>query len=425
MTTKTTDFANDLDFAKAMDNADPLRKFRFEFCFPQCGERKQAIYFVGNSLGLEPVNARKYINDSLDDWAFLGVEGHFEGRHPWLPYHEFVTDMTARLVGAKPIEVVAMNSLTVNLHLMLVSFYRPTKERYKILTEADCFPSDRYAVASHAEFHGYTSADAVVHLKPRDGEETLRPEDVLDFIERHGKEIALVLLGNVNYLTGQAVDLKAIAAAAHKQGCLFGTNLAHGAGNLLLNLHDDDVDFAVWCSYKYLNSGPGGIAECFVHERHSGSFDLPRLAGWWGHNKQTRFAMGPTFDPLAGAEGWQLSNPPIFQLAALRASLEYFDAAGMSELRSKSVLLTGYLEFLLKSIPNNFCTIVTPRDPNQRGAQLSVRVKGEPKTYLARLKEKGVLCDFREPDIIRAAPAPLYSSFEDVYEFANIVKSLA
>ncbi len=422
MKTQTVEFANDLDFARSMDAADPLRKYRFEFCFPQCGERKEAIYFAGNSLGLEPVNARKYINEELDDWAFLGVEGHFESRHPWLPYHEFVADMTARLVGAKPIEVVAMNTLTVNLHLMLLSFYRPTQERYKILIESDCFPSDRYAVASQVKNHGYQPDDAVLQIKPREGEFALRPEDILHFIDERGKEIAVILLGDVNYLTGQAFELKKIAEAAHKQGCIFGVNLAHGAGNLLLNLHDDEVDFAVWCSYKYLNSGPGGIAGCFVHERYAHDFERPRLAGWWGHNKETRFQMGPVFDPLPGAEGWQLSNPPIFQLAALRASLEYFDVIGMAEIRKKSELLTGYLEFLLKEIPDNFCTILTPSDPQQRGAQLSVRVKGNPKTTLSKLKERGAMCDFREPDIIRAAPAPLYCSFQDVYEFAKIVR---
>jgi kynureninase len=425
MKTETIAFANDLDFARQMDASDPLRKYRFEFSFPQCGERKEAIYFAGNSLGLAPLNARKYINEELDDWGFLGVEGHFESRHPWLPYHEFVTDMLARLVGAQANEVVAMNSLTVNLHLMLVSFYQPTKERYKILIESDAFPSDRYAVHSQAEFHGYNAKEAVLQLKPKPGEDTLATEDIISFIEENGKEIALILLGNVNYLSGQAFDLKKIAEAAHKQGCIFGTNLAPGAGNLVLNLHNDEVDFAVWCSYKYLNSGPGGIAGCFVHEKYEKDFQRPRFAGWWGHNKETRFQMGPDFDPLPGAEGWQLSNPPIFQLAALRASLEYFDVIGMPELRAKSELLTGYLEFLLTALPNNFCTIITPKDSRQRGAQLSVRVKGEPKDVLSKLKDKGALCDFRAPDIIRAAPAPLYCSFADVYEFAQLIGSLA
>ena len=425
MKTETIEFANDLDFARQMDASDSLRKYRFEFAFPQCGERKEAIYFAGNSLGLAPVNARKYINEELDDWGFLGVEGHFESRHPWLPYHEFVTDMLARLVGAEPQEVVAMNSLTVNLHLMLVSFYQPTKERHKFLIEADTFPSDRYACASQAEFHGYKAEEAILQLTPRSGEETLRTEDIVSYLEEHGKEIAVVLLGNVNYLSGQAFDLKKIAQAAHKQGCIFGTNLAHGAGNLLLNLHNDEVDFAVWCSYKYLNSGPGAIAGCFVHDKYARDFQRPRFAGWWGHNKETRFQMGPKFDPLAGAEGWQLSNPPIFQLAALRASLEYFDVIGMPALREKSELLTGYLEFLLQALPNDFCTIITPKDPRQRGAQLSVRVKGDPKAILGKLKDQGALCDFRSPDIIRAAPAPLYCSFTDVYEFVQMMKSFA
>lgn len=421
-------FENSSRFAQYMDSIDPLAKYREQFFFPTkdlSGSGEPCIYLAGNSLGLQPKRARTYIEEELADWAKLGVEGHFQARHPWLPYHEFVADMSARLVGALPSEVVVMNSLTVNLHLMLVSFYRPRKTKFKILIEAGAFPSDRYAVASHAKNHGYDPAEAIVELKPRAGESTLRTEDILETIDRIGNEVALVLLGQVNYLTGQAFEVQQIASKAQKKGCSIGLNLAHGAGNLYLQLHDWNVDFAVWCSYKYLNAGPGGIAGCFVHERHGRSFDLPRLEGWWGHNKETRFEMGPTFDPLPGAEGWQLSNPPIFQLAALRASLELFDEATMSEVRRKGDLLTGYLEFLLEKIPDNFATIVTPRDPRQRGSQLSIRVKGNAKALLAKVKEAGAICDFREPDIVRATPIPMYTTFTDVFKFAEILDTFA
>lgn len=421
-------FENSLEFARSMDKSDELSRFRSEFILPEeikAEDGNSCVYLTGNSLGLQPRKTREYINAELDDWAKLGVEGHFHARHPWLPYHEFLTDMSARLVGALPSEVVVMNTLTVNLHLMMVSFYRPQASRFKIIVEKGAFPSDQYAVASQAKFHGYKPEEAVIELTPRDGEDTLRSEDILETLRLHGSQTALVLLGNVNYLTGQAFEVEKIAAEAHKQGALFGLNLAHGAGNLLLKLHDWQVDFAVWCSYKYLNAGPGGLAGCFVHERHGHSFDLPRFAGWWGHNKQDRFKMEPVFDPMPGAEGWQLSNPPIFQLAALRASLELFDEAGMPALRERGDRLTGFLEYLLKQIEPGFCSIITPADPMQRGSQLSIRFKGEGKGLLERFKEKGVVCDFREPDIIRATPAPLYNSFEDVYRFYEVVSSFA
>ena len=421
----TMTFSNEIDFARAMDASDELRRYRFEFCFPRSGARQQALYFAGNSLGLAPVNARKYINEELDDWASYGVEGHFESRHPWLAYHELVTDMSARLVGARPEEVVAMNSLTVNLHLMLVAFYRPTTNRFKIAIESDTFPSDRYAVQSQARHHGFSPEEAILSINPRADEDLLRQDDILDFIEKHGKELSVLLLGNVNYLTGQAFDLASISSACHSQGVIFGVNLAHGAGNLELHLHDDDVDFAVWCSYKYLNSGPGGIAGCFIHNRHGQDLSIDRFAGWWGHNKETRFKMGPEFDPLPGAEGFQLSNPPIFQLAALRASLEYFDTIGMAALRAKSVQLTGYLEFVLGEIPNDFCSVISPSEPMQRGTQLSVRVKNSPQNLLKQLQDKGAICDFRQPDIIRVAPAPMYCGFEDVFELGQILAEIA
>jgi len=412
-------------FAKTMDAQDKLAHFRERFHIPNVRTKGPSIYFAGNSLGLQPKKAKEYIEQELADWAELGVEGHFEATHPWLPYHEEMTEMSARLVGAKPIEVVVMNTLTVNLHLMLVSFYRPTRAKYKILIEANAFPSDQYAVASQAKFHGYDPAVAIVEAKPRSGEMTLRTEDILSLIDKEGDSIALILLGNANYLTGQAFEVERLAKKAHEHGCLFGLNLAHGAGNLLLQLHDWDIDFAVWCSYKYLNAGPGGLAGCFVHERFSHNFDLPRFAGWWGHNKDTRFKMGPEFDPIAGAEGWQLSNPPIFQLAALRASLEIFDEATMSAVREKSESITGYLEYLLTQQCAEFCSIVTPKDKTQRGSQLCLRIKGNPKAMLEALKSNNAICDFREPDIIRATPAPLYCRYMDVYRFVEILRSCA
>jgi kynureninase len=412
-------------FAQMQDGQDPLRGYRDEFLQPSAASGAPAIYLAGNSLGLQPRKARKYVQMEMEDWERLGVEGHVHGRHPWLPYHELLTGQVARLVGAQPLEVVVMNTLSVNLHLMMVSFYRPTRERFKILIEGGAFPSDQYAVASQARFHGYDPQEAIIRLMPREGEDTLRPGDILEAIERHGKEVALVMLGSVNYLTGQAFDLKAISQAAHQQGCQVGFDLAHGAGNLKLSLHDDGPDFAVWCSYKYLNGGPGSLGGVFVHERHAHNPQLPRFEGWWGHNKDTRFKMGPTFDPLPGAEGWQLSNPPIFQLAALRASLELFDQATMEALRAKSDRLTGYMEFLLDRLPTGRVTITTPRDPKQRGAQLSLRVKGDPKRLLHRLGGAGVICDFREPDIIRAAPTPLYNTFLDVFRFVKTLEAHA
>jgi len=417
-------YYDSLEFAQSMDEKDPLRSFRSKFLIPKLGGDKECIYLAGNSLGLQPLKAKEFINEELDDWADLAVEGHFDARHPWLPYHENVTNSVARLVGAKPIEVVTMNTLTVNLHLMMVSFYRPTPGRYKIAIESGAFPSDQYAVASQASFHGYEPAHAIVELAPRPNEQTLRIEEILHHIERDGDSWALIVLGNVNYLTGQAFDVKRIVDAAHYKGISVGLNLAHGAGNLLLSLHDWNVDFAVWCNYKYLNSGPGGLAGCFVHERYAKVFELPRFAGWWGHNKKERFKMGPKFDPIEGAEGWQLSNPPIFQLAALRASLEIFDEATMPAIREKSKLLTGYLEFLLKQIPD-FCQIITPSNPEERGAQLSIKLGKEPKEMLVALKEAGAICDFREPNIIRATPAPLYVRYIDVYNFVNILKKFA
>jgi kynureninase len=387
------------------------------------------LYFAGNSLGLQPATARAFIEQELEDWATYGVEGHFHAKNPWLPYHEFLTEKTARLVGALPSETVVMNSLTVNLHLMMVSFYRPTQERFKILIEGGAFPSDQYAVASQARFHGFDPKDAIVELKPRSGEDLLRDEDILETIRKEGPSLALILIGNVNFRTGQAFDIAAITRAGHEQGCLVGFDLAHGAGNLAVKLHDDGPDFAVWCSYKYLNAGPGAIAGCFVHERHharpGNDPAIPRFEGWWGHDKATRFRMGPEFRPIGTAEAWQLSNPPIFQLAALRASMELFDEAGIGELRKKSETLTAYLEHLLRGLPAGFCELLTPSEPSRRGAQLSFRVRKNPREVLKALGDSGAIVDFREPDVLRAAPAPLYNSFTDVFLLAEALRKHA
>lgn len=410
----------DLDFAHGLDQSDALSPYRDEFVFPD-NPAREVVYLAGNSLGLMPRRAREYVNEALDDWGRLGVEGHTRAKNAWLPYHELVTNEMARVVGAEPSEVVVMNTLSVNLHLMMVSFYRPTHQRHRILVEAGAFPSDQYAVASQARFHGFDPYEAIVTLAPRTGESTLRTEDILERIAREGDALALVLLGNVNYLTGQAFDMRAITRAAHAAGAHCGFDLAHGAGNLLLSLHDDGPDFAVWCSYKYLNAGPGSLSGCFVHERHARRRDLPRFEGWWGHDKATRFAMPSSFVPLVGAEGWQLSNPPILQLAALRASLELFDRATMPALRNKAEHLTGYLEYLLDTLPEGACSIVTPRDPAQRGTQLSLRLRDHVRDALPFFEARGVVADFREPDIVRVAPVPLYTRFADVHHFVQVL----
>lgn len=414
-------YVDKIENASSLNSVNSVRNFRSRFHIPKRADGSEVIYLTGNSLGLQPKTTRKYIEEELEDWERLGVEGHLHARHPWLPYHEFVTEPMARVVGALPSETVVMNSLTVNLHLMMVSFYRPSGIRRKIVIERGAFPSDQYAVESQLRFHGSDSTN-LIELSPREGESTLRTEDIIETIEQNGDEIALVMLGGVNYYTGQAFDMKAITAAGHRVGATVGFDLAHAAGNLELHLHDWDVDFAVWCSYKYLNAGPGGIAGAFIHERHARAFDRPRFAGWWGHNKQTRFLMGPDFDPLPGAEGWQLSNPPIFQLAALRASLEIFDEAGMSNLRAASVELTGHLEKLLRSIENDRISIITPSDPAQRGCQLSIRVEDADKSLFDAITARGVIADWREPDVIRVAPVPLYNNMDDIEGFAEILK---
>jgi kynureninase len=423
-------FQNSIQFAKKLDQTDPLKKYRNQFLIPQVNG-KPSIYFTGNSLGLQPKSTAKFIKDELDDWATLGVEGHVHGRKPWLHYHTFTKKILAEIVGAKPSEVVAMNQLTVNLHLMMVSFYRPTKNRFKILVEAGAFSSDQYAVESQLKFHarlpdgqGIKPSKGLIELKPRKGEHTLRMEDILTAIQEHGKELALVLFGGVQYYTGQFFNIKKITEASHKVGAVAGFDLAHAAGNVPLSLHKHNVDFAVWCSYKYLNSGPGGTSGVFVHERHATNFTLPRFAGWWGHNEGERFQMKKGFKPMAGADGWQLSNVPIFQSAAHLASLEIFQQAGIKNLRAKSVLLTGYLEFLLNEIDSSkkLFTIITPQNPDERGCQLSILMKQNGRKVFDGITKAGVLADWREPDVIRIAPVPLYNSFHDVFWFVDIFR---
>jgi kynureninase len=405
-----TDYQATYEDAQALSAADPLASYRDRFHIPKAANGSDCIYLCGHSLGLQPKTIRSYIEQELDDWARLGVEAHFRARHPWMPYHRLLTEQVARLVGALPIEVVAMNSLTVNLHLMMVSFYRPTGARHKIVIEENAFPSDQYAVKSQIQFHGFDLDESLLTVAGEDELESL--------LEREGESVALILLAGVNYSTGRAFDLTRVARAGRAQGCRVGFDLAHAAGNLRLELHDSGADFAVWCSYKYLNAGPGNIAGCFVHERHARA-DLPRFAGWWGHDQETRFRMGPDFHAMPGAEGWQLSNPAVVPLAALRASLDIFDEAGIDRLRAKSVRLTGYLEFLLQRHTHLGFSIITPADPEQRGAQLSIRVPGKTRDICERLAAQGILCDWREPDILRAAPAPLYNSFLDVYWFVE------
>lgn len=412
------------NFAIAMDEGDPLRGFREQFLFPKTKSGEDCIYLCGHSLGLQPKTASTYIQEELDDWASLGVEGHFHAKHPWMPYHRLLTEQTAEVVGAHPLEVVVMNSLTVNLHLMMVSFYRPTNERHKIIVERGAFPSDQYAVQSQLLFHGCDPANSLVELAPRRGESCLREEDIETTIEQNAASTALIMLGGVNYASGQAFDLERITRIGHKRGCLVGFDLAHAAGNVQLKLHDSGADFGVWCSYKYLNGGPGCIAGCFVHERHAQSWGLPRFAGWWGHDEHTRFAMPADFRPMAGADGWQLSNPPIVSLAALRASMDIFHQAGMERLRAKSISLTSYAEFLLNDLQYESFSIITPKEHERRGAQLSLRIPKNGRELCQRLIEPGVIGDWREPDTFRIAPVPLYNSYRDVYRFVRSFASL-
>jgi kynureninase len=417
-----TAYRTDSDFPHEVDRSDPLASVRDLFHIPKTKDGKDVIYLCGNSLGLQPKSVEDAVRQELADWKNMGVEGHFHAKRPWLPYHEFLTEQLAKLVGAKPIEVVAMNGLTVNLHLMMVSFYRPTAKRHKIVIEASAFPSDRYAVESQIRFHGFDPASSLIEWQPRQGEATLHTEDLERLLETDGDSIALILIGAVNYYTGQFFEVERITKAGHAKGCVVGWDLAHAAGNVPLRLHDWGVDFACWCSYKYLNSGPGSVAGCFVHERHADNPQLPRFCGWWGHDKATRFKMGPDFHAITSAEGWQLSNPPILSLAAVKASLDIFADIGMSALREKSLRLTGYLEFLLDDLKTDAFAIMTPRDPNQRGCQLSIIMKANGRSIFDSLTQSGVVCDWREPNCIRIAPVPLYNRFADVYDFVTILR---
>ena len=419
-----SNFQLGIDFAKELDQNDPLKSFRSQFHIPKDSHGNELVYLCGNSLGLQPKLTKTYINDFLDDWATLGVEGHVEGNNPWLPYHEFLTEKMAKIVGAKPLEVVVMNSLTANLHFMMVSFYKPTAKRYKILIESDAFPSDKYAVESQLRHHGFDDKEGLLLWKPRTGEELLRYEDLENILKAHGNEIALIMIGNTNYYTGQFFNMKRISQLGHQYGCMVGFDCAHGAGNVNLQLHDSEADFAIWCSYKYLNSGPGSLSGVFVHERHAYDKNLNRFTGWWSHNKQTRFNMRQEFDVLPGAEGWQLSNPPILSMAAIKASLDVFSEAGFDRLLEKSKKLTGYFEFLLKQLGEDTIRIITPENVEERGCQLSIQVKNADKALFDKLTQAGVIADWREPDVIRCAPVPLYNSFEDVYKMVERLKNI-
>jgi len=426
-------YKSDLEFARQMDEIDPLRQFRSKFHIPKQKSGEHYIYFCGNSLGLQPKTTENFIQQELIDWKNYGVEGHFKAQNPWMPYHEFLTEKMARLVGAKKEEVVVMNTLSVNLHLMMVSFYRPKAHRCKILIEEHAFPSDKYAAASQIRFHGYDPEDALLELKARPGEETLRSEDIKSYIEENGHEIALIMLGNTNYYTGQFFDMKSITEWGHKAGCLVGFDCAHGAGNVPLQLREAGCDFAVWCNYKYLNSGPGALGGVFVHQRHhtqnspktlNTQNEIPRFEGWWGHKKETRFKMRDDFEPIPTVEAWQLSNPTIFSMAAIWASLNIFDEAGIENCRKKSISLTGYLFFLIENLGNEKVKIITPKNEEERGSQLSIQVVNANKDLYNKITEAGVIADWREPDVIRIAPTALYNTFTEVYQFCQILKNL-
>ena len=418
-------FQNTREFAQQLDAQDELFKYRDEFLFPSING-KNVIYFTGNSLGLQPKRTQAYVDEVMNDWAKLAVEGHFYADKPWWDYHERFAVPLSGIMGAKPSEITVMNTLTVNLHLMMVSFYRPTPKKYKIICEEKAFPSDQYMFQSQVKFHGFNPSDAIVEIKRRDGEHNIRHEDIITKIEEVGEELALVLIGGVNYYTGQVFDIKSITEAGHKTGAYVGWDLAHAAGNIELELHDWDVDFACWCSYKYMNSGPGNASGCFVHERHHHDNDLPRFAGWWGHNKERRFKMEPDFDPVHGADGWQISNLPILSLAPYLASVEMFAEVGMKKLIQKRNLLTAYLEFILHEIDREIdgteFEIITPQDQEERACQLSVYLHGQGRALFEFLMKNGVITDWREPNVIRLAPAPFYCSFEDMYEFGQILK---
>ena len=413
-------FNNSRELALELDNKDPLLSYNDKFHFPVQENGNKHIYLCGNSLGLQAKITESFVKQELDDWKELGVEGHFYAQNPWLPYHEFLSESYSKIVGSKKSEVIAMNTLSVNLHLMMVSFYRPNETKNKIIIEGDAFPSDIYAVESHMKHHGIDPSESLIKLRPREGEVIIRLEDIINVIEQNSESVSLIMLGGVNYYTGQLFDMKKITQVAHNHGILVGFDLAHAVGNVLLSLHDWNVDFAVWCSYKYLNSGPGSVAGAFVHERHHKK-KLERFAGWWGHDKESRFKMPDQFQPIQTAEGWQLSNPSILSLAAVRASLSLFDEVGMSQLITKSKNLTSYLVFLLNQIPTDRINIITPE---QRGCQISISVKNGNKDLFNEITKRGVIADWREPDVIRVAPVPLYNSYLDVYNFYQVLKEI-
>jgi len=436
-------YQNTLEYASNKDATDPLISWRDKFYFPMMNNKK-VIYFTGNSLGLQPKTTQNYIINELEDWATFGVEGHLHARKPWVAYHEQFAAPVSKIVGANPNEIVIMNQLTVNLNLLLVSFYRPTKNRYKILCEAKAFPSDQYAIASQVKFHGFNPEDAIIEVAPRDGEHCIHNEDIIEAIEKNKNSIALIMIGGVNYYTGQVFNMKAITDAGQKAGAVVGFDLAHAAGNVMLQLHDWNVDFACWCTYKYLNSGPGSVGGVFIHEKNLNNPDIPRFAGWWGHDKATRFKMEKEFMPLETAEAWQMSNAPVLSMAAHRASIDIFEEVGMDALVLKAEKLTGYLEFIIddinkvllrdkssretdtfkKETKDGLLEIITPRDKNQRACQISILAHGRGKELFDKLTNEGVIADWREPNVIRCAPVPLYNSFEDVYRFGVILKSI-
>lgn len=417
-------FENSLEFARNLDDKDELRAYRDQFIFPKHNGKK-VIYFTGNSLGLQPKTAKNYVDEIMTDWGNLAVEGHFHAEKPWWDYHERFSEKLAKVIGAKPSEVTVMNTLTVNLHLLMVSFYRPTDRRYKIICEEKAFPSDQYMMESQVRFHGYDPEDAVVKIRKREGENYFRKEDILQKIKEVGQECALVLLGGVNYYNGQVLDMEAITQAGHETGAFVGWDLAHAAGNIELKLNEWEVDFAAWCSYKYMNSGPGNVSGCFINEKYHGRKDIPRFEGWWGHNKNRRFLMEPEFQPEPGANAWQISNAPVLAMAPYLASLEMFDEVGMPALIKKRNKIVAYLEFILqeihKEVASNF-EIITPANQDERGTQLSVFLHGKGKSLFNYLVENGVSIDWREPNVIRLAPAPFYCSFEDMYRFGQILK---
>jgi kynureninase len=420
-------YQNNLAFARQSDHDDPLKEFREKFFIPQ-HNGKDCIYLTGNSLGLQAKTTSKYVQQELDDWASLGVEGHFQAKNPWMPYHEIFPRQLSKIIGCKENEVVVMNQLTVNLHLLLVTFYRPTPQRYKIICEARAFPSDQYAFETQAKYHGFNPGDAVIEIAPREGEHTLRAEDIITTIQEHGDSVAAVVFGGVNYYTGQLFDMKAITEATHAAGAYAGFDLAHAAGNVELHLHEWEADFACWCSYKYLNSGPGGVAGAYIHEKHVTNKELPRFAGWWGYKKEARFKMEKGFDAIPTAEGWQVSNAPVLSMAAHKAALDIFEEAGIDQLHKKRKELSGYLHYILNDInsrqPAKIIEVITPAGENERGCQVSMRMLKKGREIFDELIQQGVIADWREPNVIRVAPVPLYNTFEDVWRFGEIITQL-